>query len=253
MTDAFDNLRQVFPQMPSACDEALSRTLYSLEEKKQKAVLPMARRAVILAAAMLAVCCVAGAAFYPQIISWFGDHYGSTYAAWMEKGNVALPQTSVEAEGAVFTVDQVLTRGRSLYVLGKIKPQAGYLLVDFDGSAQDPFGYNVHYGDKAPEGAPTILEKAQETQNRIRYVHCALESIGVDGGAMLAPGVWGYAVEEKADGSIAFSMEIEDGMAVEPGTEYTLEMSAYTYDPANREQLSETTWTFTVQPEKKTE
>ncbi|MBQ2699953.1 MAG: DUF4179 domain-containing protein [Clostridia bacterium] len=255
MTDAFDNLRQVFPQMPSACDEALSRTLYSLEEKKQKAVLPMARRAVILAAAMLAVCCVAGAAFYPQIISWFGDHYGSTYAAWMEKGNVALPQTSVEAEGAVFTVDQVLTRGRSLYVLGKIKPQAGYLLVDFDGSAQDPFGYNVHYGDKAPEGAPTILEKAQETQNRIRYVHCALESIGVDGGAMLAPGSWGSGVTVQRDGSLVFTLEVEDGLVLEEGSQYTLGLKALVYEAnedgsLNWEKCTEQAWEVIVEPQR---
>ena len=227
MKEAFADLKTIFPEMPQACEDALMSAAYSVPVRRLK---PVFRPAVALAVAlMLALTCAAGAAFHPQIIGWFASHYGESWGDWLEKGSVAAPDITAETDGAVFTIDEVLVRGRGLYVLGTIQPEDGYAIADYDSSSADA-------KDKT-----------------LRYVRCTIDTIGVDGGAMLAPGVWGYAVEEKADGSIAFSMEIEDGMAVEPGTEYTLEMSAYTYDPANREQLSETTWTFTVQPEKMTE
>ncbi|MBQ8536619.1 MAG: hypothetical protein IJ461_04360 [Clostridia bacterium] len=254
MKQAFDQLQQIFPEMPKACEQALMTTVYSVQERKRSFTYHSARRAAILLAAMLAVTCAAGAAFYPQIINWFVNHYGQAHGAWMEKGSIAIPNGSVEENGAVFTIDEVLVRGRGLYVLGTIRAEEGYILVDSQCSAQEPWGYNIHYGETAPEGTPTIYQKAEETGCAIRYVHCDLSRIGVDGGALLKPGVWGYGARVQQDGSIVFTMEVEDGMVVEPGREYTLEFCAQTYGvqadgSINEEDMTERVWQITVVPE----
>ena len=232
MKEAFKDLQIVFPDMPAACEHALMTAAHSVPVKvHRRAFQPAFALALAL---MLALTCAAGAAFYPQIIGWFTNQYGENWGAWLQKGSVAAPQITTEAEGAVFSVDEVLVRGRGLYVLGSIRPEEGYAIADYD------------------------TRKAPLDDKALRYVHCGLERIGVDGGAMLVPGTWGYAMEEKPDGSIAFSIEVEDGMAVEPGTEYTIEMYAHTYGAntdgsVNLDDRAETVWTFTVTPEKITD
>lgn len=225
MKEAFCDLQIIFPQMPAACEQALMAAAHSVSVQERKRAF---RPAFALA---LALTCAAGAAFYPQIVGWFANHYGERWGAWLQQGSVAAPQISAEAQGAVFTVDEVLVRGRGLYVLGSIRPQDGYALADYD--------------------TPAVKPTNSQT---LRYVHCGIERIGVDGGAMLTPGCWGYAVEENSDGSITFSIEVEDGMVVEPGTEYAIEMYAFTYGAnadgsVNPENRDEALWTFTVVPE----
>lgn len=253
MKEAFADIKQVFPPIPPACDQALMSVLYSVKEKKQAAVYQPARRVMILIAALLAVTCMASAAFYPQIITWFENLYGETYSRWMANGDIAIPNATREATGAVFTLNEVLTRGHGMYVLGTIQPAEGYLLVEYDSSAHDPFGYNTHHGETAPEDTPTIAEKAKETDRRLRYVICRLESIGVDGRAMLTPGSWGYDANVQQDGSIVFTMEIEDNMTVVPGETYTLKLHAQTYGAysdgsINPDDTSEALWQITVSP-----
>lgn len=254
MKEAFDHLQLVFPDMPPACEQALMAAARSVTEKPRVSSLRPVRRAVLLAAAMLTIACAAGAAFYPQIIPWFASHYGAEYAPWMEQGSVASPNASAAAEGAVFSVDEVLVRGRGLYVMGAIRAAEGYVLVDSECSAQEPWGYNIHYGEEAPEGTPSIAQVAEATGSAIRYVHCDLRGIGVDGGALLLPGSWGYGATVQRDGSIVFTIEAEDGLAVEPGREYTLELSAQTWGAhadgsMNHEDMTETIWRVTVTPE----
>lgn len=232
MKEAFKDLQIVFPDMPAACEHALMAAVHSVPVKASQRTF---RPAFALALALtLALTCAAGAAFYPQIIGWFTNQYGENWGAWLQQGSVAAPQITAEAEGAVFTVDEVLVRGRGLYMLGSIRPQDGYEIADYD----------TH---RNPSEGKTL-----------RYVHCGLEQIGVDGGAMLAPSTWGYAVEEKPDGSLAFSIEVEDGMTIEPGMEYTIEMYAHIYGTnadgsVNPEDREEAVWAFTVKPEKFTD
>ena len=183
----------------------------------------------VLLTLLMAMTCVAGAAFYPRIISWFTNQYGQEWGAWMEKGNAALPDSAVEVNGAVYTIDEVLVRGRGLYVLGHISAEDGHVLVEWDSNVCDPFGYNIHYGEEAPDGTPAIAEKAAETNSILHYVACNLEGIGVDGGTILQPDCWGYEAKVQRDGNIVFSMEVEDGVAVDPGKEYTLAMRAASY------------------------
>jgi len=227
MKEAFTDLQTIFPVMPDACDHALMRAASSVSVTERKRAF---RPAFALAfALMLALTCAAGAAFHPQIISWFASQYGEDWAVWLQEGNVAAPQITMEAEGAVFTIDEVITRGRGLYVLGAIHPQDGFTIADYDSSKEPAAG--------------TVL----------RYVHAGLEKIGVDGGVMLTPGTWGYAVEEQSDGCLVFSIEAEDGMVIEPGTEYTIELYAATYGSnadgtVNPEDADERNWTFSVTP-----
>lgn len=141
MKETFDNLQSVFPEMPKACQEAMLNTAYSVQEKQRKHSLHPAWRFTILIAAMLAVTITAGAAFFPRIISWFTQYDGQEYGAWMEKGAVALPEAFIEQDSAAFTVDEVLTNGCGLYVLGIIKASDGYVIVDSECSAQEPCLY----------------------------------------------------------------------------------------------------------------
>lgn len=229
MKEAFRDLQIIFPEMPASCERALMNAACSAASVERRRVLRPAF--VLVLVLMLALTCAAAAAFYPQIIGWFESHYGAGWGEWLQEGSVAAPQIAAEAEGAVFHVDEVLVRGRGLYVLGSIRPRDGYALADYD--------------------TPAVQTADDST---LRYVHCGVERIGVDGGAMLVPGCWGYAVEENSDGSIAFSIEVEDGMVVEPGTEYAIEMYALTYGAnadgsVNPEDRDEAVWTFTVVPE----
>ena len=232
MNAPYCDLQIIFPSMPASCDYALMAAARSASDRKRCYSL---RSAFVLALTLiLAVGCTAGAAFYPQIIGWFTSQYGANWGTWLQEGRVAETQFTAEVKGAVFTVDEVLVRDRGLYVLGSIRPEEGYAIADYD-TLKAPLGDKI-----------------------LRYVHCGLERIGVDGGAMLVPSTWGYAMEEKTDGSIAFSIEAEDGMVVEPGTEYTLEMYARTYGAnadgsVNPEDREETVWTFIVHPEKMTD
>lgn len=213
-----------------------------------------ARRVAVLALALVLLTGVAGAAFYPQIISWFSNQYGQTWNDWMADGSVAQPNASVEIDGAVVTIDEVLVRERGLYVLGSIKPQEGFLLIGQDGHADDPFGYDVRSGETAPEGTQTIAQKAAETGATMRYVGVTLEEIAVDGGASIPVQSCGYMEKAQSDGSIVFSIEAEDGRAVEAGREYTLLLCASSdavsdTNATAQDALTETAWRVTVVPQ----
>ncbi|MGN0778281.1 MAG: hypothetical protein ACI4MJ_03960 [Aristaeellaceae bacterium] len=171
----------------------------------------------------------------------------------MEQGRLALPDSSVEVNGAVFTIDEVLVGDRGLYVLGHINAEPGHMLVEQECSVHEPFGYNIHYGEAAPEGTPTMAEKAAADNCAVHYVGCSLEGIGIDGGQVLQPGCWGYAAKVHKDGSIVFSMEVEADASVKPGKAYTLVMCARSYGlladgSIDNEALTEKTWQFTVIP-----
>lgn len=214
---------------------------------------PMSRVALVVAL-LLAMTCAAGAAFYPRIIAWFAREYGQEWGAWMENGGVALPDTSVEVNGALFTIDEVLVQDRGLYVLGSIRAEPGHMLVEQECSVHEPFGYNIHYGETAPEGTPTIAEKAAAEGCAVHYVGCDLEGIGIDGGDVLQPACWGYAAKAQKDGSIVFSMEVEADAAVRPGETYTLVLCARSwgvleYGSIDPHDPAEKTWAFTVTPE----
>ena len=103
MKETFDQLKQIFPPMPEACDRALTAAVQSVTERREKPA-PRLGRLALLAACMLAVTGVAAAALYPQIVTLFSGRFGQAYGAWMAQGSVAAPQAGVTCGGAVFTV-----------------------------------------------------------------------------------------------------------------------------------------------------
>lgn len=253
MMETFDGLKDIFPTMPQACERALKNTVNSLREDSPRPAFRPMRRALVIALALLCLTVSAYAALRPQIIELFSREYGRDFGAWMESGNYAQAHTSTEAGGAVFTIQEVLQKGFGLYLTGTIAPQDGYILLDEDCSVEEPFGYNIHHGEKAPEGTPTIAQKAEESGSAIRFVHCDLEKIGVEDGVLLSPDCWGYDAKVRRDGTIDFLMEVEDGLTVEPGVSYTLELSANAF-PANADGTADwehpisQSWSVTVLP-----
>lgn len=207
---------------------------------------------VLMLVLVLVVTCAEAAAFYPRIISWFAGEYGEDWAVRLEDGDVAVPETSVEVEGAVFTIDEVLVRQYGLYVLGHIRAREGYILVEQECGVDEPFGYNIHYGEVAPEGAQTIAEKATAEGAEMRYVACFLEDIMTDEGTLLSPDCWGYCAKAEKDGSITFSMEVEDSLVDSLGEAFTLVLSAYSWGVKENGTIDldvkdMTTWTVAVE------
>lgn len=230
MKEAFDHLKQIFPPMPNECDNALMQTVEALRDNPQRAR-PMrsARRIVILVAIMLSVTCAASAAFYPRIIDLFTGFYGQWYGERLKQGNLDTPNATLTNGGVIYTLDEVLVTKAGLYMMGSIRGENGVVVVDYDCSADEPWGYNIHYGETAPEGTPSIAEKAKETGSVIRYVSCFLDAVGVDDGEARMPDCYGYGIQVQRDGSIVFSMEVEDGELIKPGKTYTLSLYVRSY------------------------
>lgn len=253
MKETFQRLDQIFPDMPPACDNAFMKTVCSVEERASPPPHRRLRLVAIVVVVLLALTCTAGATFYSEIVAWFEQQYGQSYGAWMEQGMIASPNVSVEENGAVFTINEILVRGRGLYVMGTIRAAEGFVLVDGYASARDAFGYNVHKGEKAPAGAPSIKEWAAQMDSSLRYVECTVTRIGVDGGTMLSPDEEMYITEIQRDGSIIFTLAIEDGQTVEPGTTYTLELCLQTCGARadgsiDEMRLTERSWLITIVP-----
>lgn len=225
-----DDLRKVFPEIPASCSRVLMDTAGSLKEesemKKRYTPRRTPRFVLVLVLVVIGMMGVALAEYYPQIAEVFGRSYGKDTQAWLEKGDIALPAESIQVEGITFTLKEVVYRNQGLYGLGTITPSEGIVLLGEDCQLSDAYGYAVHYGDEAPEGAISIQEKAAQDGSTIKQVRFNLEQIGVDGGAMLQPGVWGLGEYPQRDGSIQFLFEVSDGQAISEGEMYTLQMTA---------------------------
>lgn len=229
-----EDLRKVFPEIPASCSRILMDTAGSLKEengmKKRCSPRVSPRLALALVLVAISLMGVALAEYYPQIAEVFGHHYGEDTQAWLEKGDIALPADSIQVEGITFTLNEVVYRNQGLYGLGTITPGEGIVLLCEDCELSDAYGYAVHYGDEAPEGTLSIQEKAAQDGSTIKQVKFNLEQIGVNGGAMLKPGVWGLGEYPQRDGSIQFLFEVSDGQAVSEGETYTLQMTAIVRD-----------------------
>ncbi len=222
-----DDLQQVFPEIPESISRALMETAGSVKEESE---MKMRHTMSIALAFVLVFICLMGVAlavFQPQIAEIFGQHYGDDFKAWMEKGDVASAENSVVVEGITFTLNEVATRNHGLYCVGTVTPGEGMTLLCDDYPVTESFGYATFHGDKAPEGTPTVLEKATADGSILKQVSIRLETIGADGGAMLMPGECGYDALPMRDGSIQFLLEVEDGMAVpEDAKTYAIELLA---------------------------
>lgn len=253
-----EDLKQMFGSMPDSFSYRVAFALKKTEEQ------PMTRkftvRTVFIAAAILVMLmAVAYAAFSSQVTEFFGRLYGKNTQEWLEKGDVATPNQAYTLDGVTFTLDEVVYRGNGLYGVGAIHPAEGSTIVIFpeDQTPADPFGYDV-YGtggesEKAPLDAPTFADMAKEKSGKLLMVRALPDQIGVDGGELLMPESIGYTLVPQRDGSVRYSFEVSDGVAVEEGEIYTIQMwiSAWEFS-ADGEPLSERpngeTWTVEITP-----
>lgn len=257
-----DDLQKVFPEIPASCSRVLMDTAGSLKEESEmkRGYTPRhtPRIAIVMVLIIVSMMGVALAAFYPQITEIFGNHFGKGTQVWMEKGDIALPADSVHVDGVTFTLEEVVYRNHGLYGMGTIRPGEGIVLLDEESTLSDAYGYAVHYGDKAPEGAITIAEKAAQDGSAIKQPRFYIGMIGVDGGKMIQPHGYGLGLTPQRDGSIQFLFEVEDGQAISEGDTYTIQMTAIVrnvspegvvdYDNATRQE-----WTLEIEPEPFTE
>lgn len=249
-----DNLQRAFPEIPASCSRILKDTASSLKEESEMKKRNIPR--LVLAAALVTICLMGAAlaAFAPQITSVFGSHYGKDMQDWLEKGDIALSASSIQVEGITFTLDEVVYRSQGLYGMGTITPGEGVVLLSEDGEVSDAYGYAVSYGiDEAPEGSPSIQEKAQQDGSAIKQAGIYLKKIGVDDGILLEPDGWGKVEYPQRDGSIQFLFEVSDGQVITQGEKYTIQMDAVVHqvsadgqvdykNPVTRE------WTVEIQP-----
>lgn len=219
------DLKCVFPKIPESCDRALMNAARSVQEDATMKKSYPVRRVVIIALVLICVSAAALAAYAPRLTELFGRLNGADFQAWLEEGDIALPEASVEVEGVVFTLDEVVYRDSGLYGYGTITPPEGVELVVQDAGVNDPWGVDMYHGAEVPEGTLTIAQKAAQDGSTLLHANVALVKIGVDGGELLTA-IYGMDVLPQADGSWQYLFLIEDRMAVEPGDTYTIIMRA---------------------------
>lgn len=253
-----DDLQKAFPQIPERCSRALMDIAGSLKEVDDMKMryTPQHTLRLVLALVLVSICVmgVAAAGFYPQISEVFGRHYGADTQSWLEQGDIALPADTVQASDVTLTLNEVVYKNHGLYGLGTIVPGDGVVLLCPDCDPGDAYGYAVHQGDAAPEGSPSIRDKATQIGGSIRQVDVQLNRISVDGGAMIVPDSVGYAMTPQRDGSVQFLFEVEDGQAISKGETYTLSMTTIVRNVSSEGIADEASairqdWTVTIQPE----
>ena len=252
------NLQQMYGTTP---DHFSLRVAFAIKETEDQ---PMVRkftvRAVLIAAAILVMLmAVAYAAFSSQVTEFFGRLYGKDMQAWLEQGDVATSSQQFKLNDVIFTLDEVVYRNNGLYGIGTIRTEEGSSTILFpeDQSPGDPYGYDVYgaggMAEKAPDGTKTYADMAQEKGGKLLMVRTLPDLIGVDGGELLLPESVGCAVIPQRDGSARYSFEASDGVVVEKGETYTLQMwvSVWEFSAAG-EPLSDApqgeTWTVEITP-----
>ncbi len=222
-----EDLQNVFPEIPDNISCSLMAAARSVKEENEMKMRHTVSFALAFVLVFIAMMGIALAVFHPQIADIFGSHYGEDFKAWIQEGDVAVPEDSIVVEGVTFTLNEVAVRNHGLYGVGTITPGEGITLLCSDYPATEPFGYATFHGEDAPEGTPTVLEKAQADGSSIKQVEFYLEEIGADDGALVTPAGWGADARPLQDGSIQFLFEVEDGLAVSADAEtYTIVLQA---------------------------
>lgn len=250
-----DDLKTVFPSMPESCALALRQAAGSLKEERE---VKMRYTLRLVAAAMLVLICLTGVAlavFHPSISEIFGQRYGEDFQSWLEEGGVAAAENSIVLDGVTFTLNEVALRNHGLYGTGTITPGEGQLLLCPDYPVTEPYGYATFHGEDAPEGTPSILEKAAAEGSVIKQVSFCPDTVSADGGDMLFPGSCGFDLYPQKDGTALFIFELEDGVAIPAGAQtYTIRLYSAVYDVTADGEADQTNpvtqyWTVDVSPQ----
>lgn len=242
--------------------------------------------ALIIAIAIIAIAGIAIAATLSPTIEWFGYLYGPKLAEeleqgtiipisqardlgdvryeWVETIHVSVPEERREPvdpedrmEDEELQQTNEFAANNVLYGTVKITPKEGanIVLIPEDFSINDPMGYNIYYGEKAPEDAPSYLDTAIAKNARIILAKAVPDGVILNGELQIAD--IGYACTPNKDGSLTYHYEVYN---VPQMDEYTIQMyignweinreGGWLREEPNNTLLSES-WTLTVKPETK--
>ena len=178
------------------------RVAYALRQCEKEETKPMKRKVVV--GVLIAVFCLAMtttvvAAVLSKTTEFFVFEYGELYREKLESGVVVQVNQSATLNGVTFTLDDaVITPSQTnyltdvgevdppvdtidFYATGIISPAEGenVILLADEYTVTDPAGYALYYENwpKAPEGAPTYAELAEEKGAVIRMVSCYAHGI----------------------------------------------------------------------------
>ncbi len=251
-------LKKMYGATPESFKHRVSFALQKTEEKPMKHTM----RTVLIATAIVVLLTAAAyAAFSSRVAELFGTFYGEDMKTWLEEGSVATTGDQAYTLGdLIYTVDEVVYRNNGLYGVGTIRPAEGsdVVIICEDQLLTDPYGYDIHGAmgspETAPEDAKTIAEVAAEKGGEILLACIRVNRIGVDGGELLTLGSAGYSWVQQRDGSILFSFEVSDGVAIGEGSTYQIEMHSYFFDTdadgcliRDTKQVGD--WIIEIQPE----
>lgn len=228
-----ETLLRAFGPTPDDFAQRIDDTLRRLTSEKEDRVVKRKLRlapVLVLALALLAGAAVA-AALYPRTAERFEGFYGEEFGAQLERGDSAQLNAALTLGDVVYTVSDVIWSDGVLYGTIVMAPAEGanIVLIPEDCELSDPAGYNIHYGEKAPEGAKSYLELARERGARIVLAKCVPDGYVIDG--ELKTGDIGYFDTAMTDGSIVSSFEVygESG-GIGRAPVYTLRLNPHNWE-----------------------
>ena len=185
--------------------------------------------AVLLALTMMGT---AYALITSRVADFFGRQYGREMGEWLSAGKVAQVGESVTIGDVSVTLDEVVYRDRGLYGVGTVRAvNEKDVMLPFEDvnwfSEEDEKEYD--WFEQNPESR-ALVDKVRETGGRLLTLECFVQKIGVDGGEMLTPGSMGTYDKLNEDGTVTFSLEVEDSYSIEDGTTYQMELEVRVYE-----------------------
>lgn len=213
-----EDWQRAYQPLPDTLETRVYSTLAKLEEEKRPASRLSLRTAVILVAALLALGGVAYAMIQSKTADIFGWFYGGEMKEELLAGDIAPSGQSHRLGDIVYTLDEVIYRGGTVYGTGTMRAAEGanIVLMAEDYFVDEPAGYLLHYGGETiPEDAPSYAELAEERNAKIILAMCRPNGILNEDDSLNASEI-GYSLMPQHDGSIRFYFQFAGG-AVEDG------------------------------------
>lgn len=213
-----EDWQRAYQPLPDALETRVYSTLVGLEEQKKPVRGLSLRTAVILVAALLALGGVAYAMIQSKTADIFGWFYGEEMKGELLAGDIAPSGQSHTLGDIVYTLDEVIYQGGTVYGTGTMRAAEGanIVLITEDYFVDEPAGYTLHYGDETiPDDTPSYAELAEEKGAKIILAKCLPNGILNEDGTLNASEI-GYLLMPQQDGTIRFTFEFAGGM-VEDG------------------------------------
>ncbi|HHT07712.1 MAG TPA: hypothetical protein VJ064_07860 [Limnochordia bacterium] len=184
---------------------------------------PTRRKPAAILAISFVIITVIGTALavvLPPTIQWFQRFYGEENTKIFTSGTLMPINQEVVLGDVVYEWTETIYVGdehqgddavfaNALYGTVNISPREGsnIVLIPEDYQLDDPIGYNLLLGERAPEGAPSYLETAAKRNARIILAIAVPEGILKDGKLQDLSEI-GYMYQTNKDGSLSYHYEI---------------------------------------------